>query len=131
MRRVAAQGAVFGFTSTQTAAFGSAMIGAGAQSDVAATSFRNMGRALTRGRSASKRQRAAFGAIGLDAEDVAKRMPQDALGTTLDVLERLAALPEHLQASVMSDLFGDEARALAPIDRKSTRLNSSHVKISY
>jgi phage tail tape measure protein, TP901 family, core region len=115
MRRVAAQGAVFGFTSTQTAAFGSAMIGAGAQSDVAATSFRNMGRALTRGRSASKRQRAAFGAIGLDAEDVAKRMPQDALGTTLDVLERLAALPEHLQASVMSDLFGDEARALAPM----------------
>lgn len=115
MRRVAAQGAVFGFTSTQTAVFGSAMIGAGAQSDVAATSFRNMGRALTRGRSASKRQRAAFGAIGLDAEDVAKRMPQDALGTTLDVLERLAALPEHLQASVMSDLFGDEARALAPM----------------
>src|SRR5690606_25989926 len=40
---------------------------------------------------------------------------RDAVGTILDVMERLGALPEHMQASVMSDLFGDEARALAPL----------------
>ncbi|MCT8999225.1 phage tail tape measure protein [Chelativorans intermedius] len=116
MRRSAAQGQIFGFTPTQTAAFGSAMIGAGAQPDTASTSFRALGRALAKGASATRGQRAAFDAIGLDAEDVARRMSQDALATTLDVLERLSALPDHLQASTMSALFGEEGtRALAPV----------------
>lgn len=114
-RRVAAQGEFFGYAATETLAFGAAMVAAGAQSEVAATSFRNMGRALTKGASAPKRMRAAFRQIGLDPEAVAKNMQTDAMGTTLDVMERLRALPAHMQASVMSDLFGDEARALAPL----------------
>lgn len=114
-RRVAAQGEFFGYAATETLAFGAAMVAAGAQSEVAATSFRNMGRALTKGASAPKRMRAAFKQIGLDPEAVAKNMQTDAMGTTLDVMERLRALPAHMQASVMSDLFGDEARALAPL----------------
>ena len=114
-RRVAAQGEFFGFAKEQTLAFGAAMIGAGAQSEVAATSFRNMGRALTRGGSASKRTRDAYRKLGLDAKTVAKQMQEDATGTTLDVIRRLGELPEHMQAAVMTDLFGDEARALAPL----------------
>jgi len=114
-KRVAAQGEVFGFAAQQTLAFGAAMISAGAAPEVAATSFRNMGRALTRGGSATKAQRGAYHTLGLDAEDVSKKMQEDAMGTTMDVLQRMAALPEHMQASVMSDLFGDEARALSPL----------------
>lgn len=115
VRRAGAQGKQFGFTAEQTAAFASAMIAAGAQSDVAATSFMNMGRALTRGASATKRQRGAMEKLGLDTEDVAKRMQSDAAGTTIEVMERLAKLPAHMRAAVSTDLFGDEARALGPL----------------
>ena len=115
VKRVAAQGEFFGFSKEATLAFGSAMVGTGAQSEVAATSFRNMGRALTKGASATKRTRAAYKTLGLDAVKVSKSMQKNAVGTTLEVIERLGKLPEYMQASVMSDLFGDEARSLAPL----------------
>jgi len=114
-RRVAAQGEFFGFAKEQTLAFGAAMVSAGATPEVAATSFQNMGRALTKGASATKRVAGAFRRLGLDARKVAKAMQKDALGTTIKVMERLGQLPEYMQASVMSDLFGDEARALSPL----------------
>lgn len=117
-KRVAAQGEFFGFAKEQALAFGAAMIGAGAESEVAATSFRNMGRALTRGGSAPKRAQEAYAKLGLNSTRVAKTMQTDAVGMTLAVIKRLNALPKHMQASVMSDLFGDEARALAPLLNK-------------
>lgn len=112
VRRVGAQAKQFGFTAEQVAAFGSAMVSAGAETDVAATSFRNMGLALTKGASATKAQRKAYAALGLDAVKVSKAMQKDAVGTTLKVMEALAKLPKDQQASVSSDLFGNEARAL-------------------
>ncbi len=115
VRRVGAQAKVYGFTAEQTAAFASAMIAAGNSSEVAATSFRNMGLALTRGESATNRQRAAFKKLGLDAVSVAKQMQEDAVGTTVNVIEKLRELPKELQASIASDLFGNEARALGPL----------------
>lgn len=115
VRRVGAQGKMFGFSAEQTAAFASAMIAAGAQSDVAATSFNNMGRALTKGSAATKAQRAAFEALGMDAEKVARQMQEDAVGTTVAVLEQISKLPKEQQAAVASQLFGDEARALGPL----------------
>ncbi len=114
-RRVAAQGEFFGFSATQTLAFGAAMVSAGAESEVAATSFRNMGRALTKGASATKRQRAAYAELGLSAGRIARDMQKDAVGTTLRVIEAIGKLPAHMRAATMSDLFGDEARALAPL----------------
>lgn len=113
--RVAADGEVKGFNATETIAFGSAMIAAGADADVAATSFRNMGKALARGAASTPKQRAAFKSLGLSAADVAKRMQEDAVGTTLDVMERINQLPAHLRSSTMSQIFGDEARALTPL----------------
>jgi TP901 family phage tail tape measure protein len=115
MNRAGAVGSTFGFDDTETLAFGAAMIAAGAGADTAATSFRAMGRALTRGDSATARQLEAFEALGLSAETTAKAMQQDAVGTTMDVLRRMAELPDHLQASTMSDLFGDEARELTKL----------------
>ena len=115
VRRVGAQGKMFGFSAEQTAAFASAMIAAGAQSDVAATSFNNMGKALTRGAAATKGQREAYAALGMDAEEVARKMQEDAVGTTVSVLEALSRIPKEQQAAVASQLFGDEARALGPL----------------
>lgn len=113
--RVAADGKVKGFNATETLAFGSAMIAAGAQADVAATSFRNMGKALVRGAASTPKQRAAFRALGLDAAAVARNMQEDAVGTTLDVLKRINELPAHVRSSTISQIFGDEARALTPL----------------
>ena len=115
VRRVGAQSKQFGYTATEVSAFASAMISAGAESEVAATSFRNMGIALTRGASATKRQRGAFETLGLDAEKVAKKMQEDAVGTTVKVLEQISKLPKEMQAAISSDLFGNEARALGPL----------------
>jgi len=117
MLRTAATAQTYGFAATESAAFGSAMIASGAEANVAATSFRNMGRALTKGASATKRQAGAFKSLGLDSVDVAARMQEDAVGTTLDILERIKALPAEVQAVTISNLFGDEARALGPLMR--------------
>lgn len=114
-RRVAADGKVAGFTNETVLALGASMISMGAEADVAATSLRNAQKALTRGASATKRQDAAFRKLGLHADDVAKKMPTDALGQFLLVLERIKGLDQHEQISTMSDLFGDEARALMPL----------------
>lgn len=114
-RRVAAQGEFFGFSKEETLAFGSAMVSAGAEVEVASTSFRNMGRALTKGTSATAAQQRAFKKLGLDAAKVAAGMQQDAVGTTMEVITRLGQLPAEMQAAAMGDLFGDEARALAPL----------------
>lgn len=115
MSRVGATGKQYGFTEQQTVAIGSAMIAAGTASEVAATSFRNAGKALARGESATGRQVAAYRSLGLEAGDVAKRLQEDAVGTMEDVFERIRALPDHVRASTISELFGDEARGLMPL----------------
>jgi len=121
-KRVAANGEMFGFTAQQTLAFGGSMIATGAQSEVAATSFRNMGRALTKGTQATKMQRTAMGKLGLDSVKTAKSMQKNALKTTLEVIEKIQELPEWERISVASALFGDEARALMPVINNSTEL---------
>lgn len=113
--RIAADAGRAGFTQEQAVALGSAMVASGHGADVAATSFRAMVRALTRGESATTRQQAAYEALGLTASEVAVRMQEDAVGTTREVLERLSQLPAEVQNAMMSDLFGDEARALGSI----------------
>ncbi|MEJ8474442.1 phage tail tape measure protein [Roseibium algae] len=115
MKRVGSVGLQYGFAARETAAFGSAMIAAGAPADVAATSFRNMGKALARGASATTANRRALKALGLDAKTVASSLQKDAVGTMQDVIARIRALPKEIQSSTVSDLFGDEARALMPL----------------
>ena len=43
------------------------------------------------------------------------RMQKDAIGTIMEVLKKIADLPKSQQVSVISDLFGDEARGLNPL----------------
>ena len=121
-KRVAANGEMFGFAAAETLAFGGAMIASGAQSEVAATSFRNMGRALSIGERATKSHREAYAKLGLDSVKVAKSMQKNAVKTTLDVIDRIQKLPEWQRISIASALFGDEARALMPIINNASDL---------
>ncbi len=125
MRRVGSAGTAMGFSAKDTAAIGSAMVAAGAQADVAATSFRNVAKALARGESATKRQRAAYKKIGLSATAVAKSLQKDAVGTLNDVIKRIRDLPKEVQASTISDLFGDEARAIMPLIENADLLTNA------
>ncbi|WP_068315791.1 phage tail tape measure protein [Polycladidibacter hongkongensis] len=125
MRRVGSIGLQYGFTAEQTAAIGSAMIAAGAEAEVAATSFRNVGKALARGESATKSQREAFAKLGLDATKVSKSLQKDAVGTLKAIITRIRQLPKEMQAATLTDLFGDEARAIAPLIENSELLEQA------
>ena len=113
--RVAPMASTFGLTAEQAAAIGAAMIGAGFDADVASTSFLNAGYALTAGTNATKGQRDGFKKLGLSATKVSKAMQRDAVGTLDDVLSRIRKLPKEAQASTLQQIFGKEAKALAPL----------------
>lgn len=49
------------------------------------------------------------------AQGFADRLQGNAIGTITEVLSKIANLPKAQQLSVLSDLFGDEARGLAPM----------------
>lgn len=125
MRRVGSIGQQLGFSAEQTAALGAAMISAGAPAEVAATSFRKVGGALARGTAATNGQKEAFAELGLSATKVAKHMQEDAVGTLRAVIARIRELPKHMQASMISKLFGDEARAIAPLIENVELLDKS------
>jgi hypothetical protein len=72
MLRSGAAGKQAGLSAEQTAAFGSAMIASGAQAEVAATSFNNMIKALSRGPSMTERQISALVRLGYGMADAAK-----------------------------------------------------------
>lgn len=115
MLRIGAFGEMGGFSKEQLAAMGSAMISAGAAPEVAATAMNNVVRALTKGDFATKSQKQVAEALGLDMPTLAKNMRKDAKGTLRNVLDKIAKQPKEKQVSLLSSLFGDEARAFMPL----------------
>lgn len=115
MLRVGAFGEIAGFAKEDLAAMGSAMIASGAQSETAATAMLNVMRSLTKGEFAKKSQRDAAKALGLHLPSIAKDMQKDAKGTMRKVLEAIAKVPKDKQVAILSEFFGDEARAFMPL----------------
>ena len=114
--RIGPLGEVGGVASGEIAALGASMVGAGIQSDVAATGVKNMILSLTAGESATKSQIGALQELGLNAEDVAQGMQDNAKETILKVLSSIQGLDKVKQASVLSNLFGKESlSAIAPL----------------
>jgi len=116
LRRVGPLGEVAGVASGEIAALGATLIGIGVSEEVAATGLQNFMLALAAGESATKRQRTALKALGLDAGKVAAGMQTNAQDTILSVLGAARALPKENQASVLQALFGRESlKAIAPM----------------
>jgi TP901 family phage tail tape measure protein len=116
VNRIGSLGEVAGVQSGPLAALGATIAGMGVQEEVAATGIKNMMLRLTAGEAATKRQRVALKALGLDAVKVSKAMQVDANGTILDVLTRIQKLPRDVQTSNLSLLFGTESvGAIAPL----------------
>lgn len=115
MLRVGKLAEMGGLAKEQVAAIGSAMISAGAEAETAGTAMQNVVKAMTRGASAKKSQRDAAKALGLDLPALAKQMQKDAPGAIKKVLGAIAKAPKDRHISLISDFFGDEAKAFAPL----------------
>ncbi|WP_242913489.1 phage tail tape measure protein [Brevundimonas pishanensis] len=114
--RVGPLGGVAGMAASEVAALGSTIVGMGVEQEIAATGIKNTMLALTTGDAATKSQRTAFKALGLEAGKVSKAMQMDAGGTIVDVLERVSKLSPDKQASILRQLFGSESvAAIAPM----------------
>ena len=128
-----------GLTAEQTAAFGAAMISAGADTEVAATSFNNMIKALARGESMTERQMSALKRLGLVTVDVAEYEQELTRAVEQESRERLAiaeaetnALRKEIdrryrdQLQGVTDAFEDETQAYQKSlrDRDKQQINA-------
>ena len=114
--RIGPLGEVGGVASGEIAALGASIVGSGVSSEIAATGIKNLVLGMTAGAGATKSQAAAFASLGMDAEEMAKRMQVDARGAILDVMKALRGLDKDKQAATLSDLFGKESiSAIAPL----------------
>lgn len=131
VNRVGALGEIGGLASGQVAALGATIAGMGVGSEVSGTGIKNLILRLTAGSAATKRQRTAFKALGLDAVKMANHMQKDAGGAILLVLERLRALPKAQQNATMSQLFGTESvGAIAPLLTNLELLQTNFAKVA-
>lgn len=128
--RVGPLGGVAGVAAGEIAALGSTLAGMGVQEEVAATGIQNFMLALTKGSSASKKQRALLKDLGMESTAVAKSMQSDATGTMLKVLKSVKLLPKHEQAAALEELFGKESiKAIAPMLTQLDTLKGNFQKV--
>lgn len=114
--KIGSLGKVVGAAAPQIAAMGQVMNAVGVEEDVAATGLKNMMLAMTKGEAATKGQRKAFSALGLDSIKLAEAMQKDAGGAITDLLGRLKKLPKAQQAAALTQMFGSESvGAIAPL----------------
>lgn len=109
IQRQGAVGKGAGFNEIQIAAVGSALLSTGNTVEIASTGFKNLSNRLTMGAAATKEQQKAFNELGMDAEDVAARMQEDAPTAVLSVIEAIKQMPKEMRSGIMVKLFGSES----------------------
>lgn len=129
--RIGALGDVAGLNGAAIAALGSTITGVGISEEIAATGIKNLMLTLTQGTAATNKQKAAFRALGLDAEDVAAAMQEDAGGAIREVLSAIKDLDKQEQAAILTQLFGRESvGAIAPLLKNLNVLEENLNKVS-
>ncbi|TWA90695.1 TP901 family phage tail tape measure protein [Azospirillum brasilense] len=131
IRRVGALGDVGGVQAKYVAALGASISGVGVESEVAATATKNFILAMAAGEAATKGQKKAFAALGIDTVKLSKAMQKDATGAFTKVLAAIEKLPKDRQASVMAEIFGKESLgAIAPLLKNLPNLRENIAKVS-
>lgn len=129
--RVGPLGEVGGVASGEIAALGASLVGAGINSDVAATGIKNLILAMASGESATKTQQEALASLGIDTVELAQRMQTDAKGAILDVLQSISQLDAASQASTLQNIFGKESLgAIAPLLSNLDGLRANFDKVA-
>lgn len=109
VKRYGAVGQASGLRPEQSAALAAALINPGTEKEIAGTGMKNFLAALTKGGASTKGQREAWSSLGMDPEDLAKQMQQDAPATMIGVLQAIKAQPVEEQSALTTQLFGSES----------------------
>lgn len=129
--RIGPLGEVAGLAAGEIAALSSTIAGMGVNEEIAATGIKNTMLALTKGTAATKAQKKAYAALGLEAVAVSRRMQQDAGGTIIDVMQRISRLRPDQQSAVLTQLFGSESvAAIAPMLTNLDLLRENLAKVA-
>jgi len=119
VQRVGSVAKAANISAEAAAGLATAMIASGASAEVAATGTKTFLRSLGAGSAATKRQKLAFKELGLDAEDVAKRLTAGGLSaeaTIKDVVARIGDLDQSEKLPNLIRLFGSESiGAIGPL----------------
>ncbi|UFH49929.1 phage tail tape measure protein [Pseudomonas sp. KNUC1026] len=116
VNRVGPLGGAAGNVAGQVAALGATLVGLGVGQEQAGVGVRQLMQALAQGGAATDAQAEAFKALRLDSKDVAAGMQQDAQGTLMEVLRRVAATDANQRPALLATLFGgDSAAAITPL----------------
>lgn len=128
MRRSASVGKIAGLTSTQTLAFGAAMTQSGVDTEVAATSFNNMVKALSKGPSMTDRQTEALKRLGysvVNAAQVEKQLVDEAekasesrISTAKRESERIIQTAENLAEKRLAIARGENDDLFREIEKR-------------
>ncbi|MDR3361313.1 MAG: phage tail tape measure protein [Desulfovibrio sp.] len=116
VRRIGPLGNVGGVAAKPMTALAATLDAMKVAPEVAATGIKNLILSMTAGTAATKKQRAAFGALGIDTVKLAKQMQTDGPAAIISVLESIKELPKAQQLSIMQQIFGRESLgAIAPL----------------
>lgn len=92
-----------------TAAIVTAMQASGVSDERVGTTVSRIYTNISKGSSATKKQKEAWAALGFDAEDVAASMQEDGTGTLRQVFAAINALPKDKKVATLNTLFNQWA----------------------
>lgn len=105
----ASLGQMAGVAPEVTAAIVTAMQASGVADDRVGTTVSRIYTNISKGSSATKKQKEAWAALGFDAEDVAASMQEDGTGTLRQVFAAINALPKDKKVATLNTLFNQWA----------------------
>lgn len=102
-------GQMAGVAPEVTAAIVTAMQASGVADERVGTTVSRIYTNISKGSSATKKQKEAWAALGFDAEDVAASMQEDSTGTLRQVFAAINALPKDKKVATLNTLFNQWA----------------------
>ena len=102
-------GQMAGVAPEVTAAIVTAMQASGVADERVGTTVSRIYTNISKGSSATKKQKEAWAALGFDAEDVAASMQEDGTGTLRQVFAAINALPKDKKVATLNTLFNQWA----------------------
>ncbi len=102
----ASLGQVAGVAPETTAALADAMLATGVAADSVGTSVKRMYLNLSHGENMTKKQKAILSEFGMSAEQVAKGLRSDGVGTLGKIFDGIANLPDYRRLDAVGQLFG-------------------------
>lgn len=105
----ASLGQMAGVAPEVTAAIVTAMQASGVADERVGTTVSRIYTNISKGSSATKKQKEAWDALGFDAEDVAASMQEDGTGTLRQVFAAINALPKDKKVATLNTLFNQWA----------------------